>query len=118
MTKTTRPSFSVNTSGKFYNKLAKNLVGSLERKVGPFIEVIDDDGSYTYRVDFRLGGGYYHGWLITEMIKDEAGIESLQWLLSRDFPVEVKKHILKLMVKHDLIDESTLEQLESMNDEE
>ena len=108
-----KPRFVVSTDSKFLGKLARNVVKGMERKVGLFTEVINDNGEYDFRVDFRLGGGMYSGYLLTELSVDEGGIESLKWILTREFPQEVKKHIVRLMAKNHLIDEELQEELES-----
>jgi len=117
MTTKSRPSFSVSTDGKFFGKLKRNLVNHIERKVGLFTEVIGEDGQFTFRVDFNLGNGFFYGWLISDMIKEQDGIDSLMWIMSKDFPQEIKKYILKLMVKHELVDEDTLEALEAAQED-
>jgi len=106
-----KPRFVVSTDSKFLGKLARNVVKGMERKVGLFTEVINDNGEYDFRVDFRLGNGFFYGWLISEIIKEEDGIESLRWILTREFPIEVKRHIIISMAKNHLIDEDAYEQL-------
>jgi hypothetical protein len=106
-----KPRFVVSTDSKFLGKLARNVVKGMERKVGLFTEVINDNGEYDFRVDFRLGGGMYSGYLLTELSVDEGGIESLKWILTREFPIEVKRHIACMLSKKHLIDEETLENL-------
>lgn len=113
MKQKSRPEFSVNLDGKFYGDLMKDVVGGVERKVGVFTEVINDAGEFTFRVDFKLGGGFFYGWLISDMIKEQEGINSLMWIMSKDFPDEVKGYILKLLAKNNLIDEDTIEALEA-----
>jgi hypothetical protein len=104
--------FSIPIDGG-HRKLKKNVIGCLERRVGNFIEVINDKGEYDYRVDFRLGGGMYYNYLITELISDEEeGIGALKWILSKEFPEEIKIYIIRLMKKKHLLDEELLEQLE------
>jgi hypothetical protein len=103
MSKQSRPNFVV-TLDCSHRKLKKNVINSLERRVGNFIEVINDKGMLDYRVDFRLGGGMYYNYLITELISDEESINSLIWILKSNFPDEIKQYILKLLKKHKLID--------------
>ena len=111
-----KPRFVVSTDSKFLGKLARNVVKGMERKVGLFTEVINDNGEYDFRVDFRLGNGMYYGYLLTELIKEEEAIESLRWILTREFPQEVKKHIVRLMAKNHLIDEETYGALQEEQD--
>lgn len=108
--------FSIPLDGG-HRKLTKSVVGTLERRVGNFIEVINDKGEYDFRVDFRLGGGMYYGYLITELISDEESINSLIWILKSNFPEEIKQYILKLLKKHHLISEDTLESMEENEDD-
>jgi hypothetical protein len=116
MAKQSRPNFVV-TLDCSHRKLKKNVINSLERRVGNFIEVINDKGMLDYRVDFRLGGGMYYGYLITELISDEEeGIGALKWILSKEFPEEIKQYILKLLKKHHLISD-TLESMEENEDD-
>ena len=96
--------FSIPIDGG-HRKLKKNVIGCLERRVGNFIEVINDKGEYDYRVDFRLGGGMYYNYLITELISDEESINSLIWILKSNFPDEIKQYILRLLKKKKLIDD-------------
>jgi hypothetical protein len=111
MAKQSRPNFVV-TLDCSHRKLKKNVINSLERRVGNFIEVINDKGMLDYRVDFRLGGGYFYGWTLSEIIKEEEGIGALKWILSKEFPEEIKIYIIRLMKKKHLLDEELLEQLE------
>lgn len=108
-----RPEFCVDVNGGFYGKMMKDVVAGVERKVGVFTEVLNDDGEFTFRIDFKLGGGFFYGWLISDMIKEQDGINSLLWIMSKDFPDEVKGYILKLLAKNNLIDEDTIEALEA-----
>jgi hypothetical protein len=115
MAKQSRPNFVV-TLDCSHRKLKKNVINSLERRVGNFIEVINDKGMLDYRVDFRLGGGYFYGWTLSEIIKEEEGIGALKWILSKEFPEEIKQYILKLLKKHHLIND-TLESMEENEDD-
>jgi len=111
-----RPNFAIPLDGG-HRRLVKSVTNALERRVGNFIEVINDKGEYDFRVDFRLGGGYFYGWNISEIIREEEGIESLKWILSKEFPQEVKKYILRLMKKKKLISEDALESMEENEDD-
>jgi len=79
-----------------YKQWTRRLIEMGARRVGSFIETVYN-GKVTFKVDFNLSGGYYYGWTIIEMAETAEGCEALMWVLSKDFPNEVKEHITKVL---------------------
>lgn len=104
-----RITFGISVNTEYYNKLLKKIINGMEQNVGLFVKVIDDNNEITYRVNFKLGGGIYYGWLLTEMIREPEAVESLVWVCERDFPIEVKKYIINLMAKNKLVEKDMVE---------
>lgn len=64
------------------------------RRIRGFVET-KDRGRKTFIVDFQLSGGMFYGWTLWDMSADLNGISTLQWILDKDFPEEVKDVINK-----------------------
>jgi len=79
-----------------FNRFRHYLVDTLGARVGGFVEAIYNK-KFTYRVDFRLSGGFYYGWTIIEMAESAEGIKTLMWILEKDFPPVVQDHIRQVL---------------------
>lgn len=97
-------SFSVDFSHSFDSQdFMKYVTNTMGRRIGGFIESVQGNKK-TFIVDFRLGGGYFYGWTLWDMTgAGQEAVDSLKWILSKDFPDEVKKTIMKHLEERGLL---------------
>jgi hypothetical protein len=72
------------------------IIDNIGERIRGFVECIYK-GKFTYRIDFKLSGGYFQDWTVIEMAQHSDGIKSLMWVLEKDFPPIIKDHIRKTL---------------------
>lgn len=91
--KRNKPEYDIDFDYKAY---IKDSINTVARRIGGFVETIQEGGIKTFTVDFRLAGGFFYGWTLWDMTgAGEEALNSLKWILEKDFPEEVKSCIMR-----------------------